>query len=322
MSILGNLTVDLVIRGVGSLPSWGTEVAAEEHETLHGGQAYLLARALARLDIPVGVVTVVGDDDWGRDIVGSLDRNGVRVTMTRRATGMRTSISVAIVRADGERAFVSDFGALRSLDDAWLERSTWPYASGVFCLVGLFNLPSVSVAAAARLLGRARAQGMTTMLDTGWDPAGWSPQTVRELRSALQHVDLFLPNDAEATALSGSVSPDVAARAFREDGAGIVVIKRGPHGAYARGPGAEVAVPAIPVDVVDTVGAGDVFDAGFLYAHLDRRPLPDALRIATATAAAYVSRSADRFPVRAEVEALAGSLGFGGPGVALAQRDG
>jgi len=303
--VIGNLNTDLIIRGVPELPSWGAEVEGADHVFFSSGQAGYLAIALAHLGAEVRVVGIVGDDDPGRGIVADLRQAGVDVSAVELGRSGATGITVAIVRPDGERAFVSESAVLRECDEALILRHWQEATAPVVCLVGLNNLPSLRLDAARRLLARARAEGSLTVLDYGWDPDQWPPETVRALRALLCEVDVFLPNLEEARALTGLASAEAAAEALVGDGAGLVVVKRGADGSHARSGDHAFSAAAFPASVRDTVGAGDVFNAGFLCGFLPAGDIAAGLRLGGAVAAAYISRSTQRFPSIEEALAVA-----------------
>ncbi|MFM9108336.1 MAG: carbohydrate kinase family protein [Chloroflexota bacterium] len=299
--VVGNLCVDLVIREVPALPAWGQEVAGRGQAIAPGGQAANLARALARLGAPVAVAGVTGDDGFGRAIREDLAAHGVDVSAVVTLPGP-TPLTVGIVRPDGERAFVSEFGCAEGFDAGLLDR-LWPAISGadVICLVGQFNLPALSPGAAQAALARARAAGAVTVVDTGWDPGGWPPATAAAVRQQFGAADIVLPNRDEAAALTGEAGGVEAAAALLAAGPELVVVKLGEEGSLARfGDQAAFAAP-FPVQAADAVGAGDVFDGGFLHALRQGLPVAEALVFGNAAAALYVERVRDRFPATEEV---------------------
>ena len=119
----------------------------------------------------------------------------------------------------------------------------------------------------------------------------------------LAEVDVFLPNLDEAEALTGLRDPTAAAAALHRHGVGTVVVKCGRDGCVGRtGERVEYAA-AFAVEVHDAVGAGDAFDAGFMYAHLEGRDLAECMTFGNAAAALYVSRRTNRHPTANEVRA-------------------
>jgi sugar/nucleoside kinase (ribokinase family) len=301
--LIGNFCIDLVIRGVPRLPEWGQEVAGEESAVLASGQTTYTALALRALGVPVTVVGCVGEDPWGDKIRRELDAQGVDIRSLETANGGRTALTVAAVRPDGERAFISEFACLKTTDASLLERHRERIAAAeLVCLLGVFSWPGLELERTGELFGRLRREGRSTMLDTGWDPGGWQPRTLSALRVLLRETQIFMPNLDEARAISGRESAEEAARALADLGPEVVVIKQGPEGSLALHDGRLVRQPALPAAVVDAVGAGDVFDAAFLFARNQDRPLQTCLRFGSAAAALYIARPRDRFPSADEVE--------------------
>jgi sugar/nucleoside kinase (ribokinase family) len=197
---------------------------------------------------------------------------------------------------------VSDFACAREFDvTAATEALGGLLGCAVFALVGQFNLPALTVADVGDLLRRARRAGMTTVLDTGWDPHGWSPDTVAGLHDLLPEVDVFLPNQEEAGMLTGRDDAEAAAADLARAGARTVVVKCGADGSHGRCGTRTEHVPALPVRVHDTVGAGDAYDAGFVAGLLRGEDLAGAMALATATASVHVGRATDRHPTFEDV---------------------
>jgi sugar/nucleoside kinase (ribokinase family) len=303
VAVAGNLTTDLILRGLGSLPSWGQEVVADGRASAVAGQAGNLALALAGLGIRTQVVGAVGDDEAGGEIVSTLAEAGVGTDEIRVRAGERTPLSVALVREDGERAFVSDLGGVDPVDWQRVRRVASPDAVEFLCLVGVFNLPGFDASAARQALAAARAAGTRTILDTGWDPGGWPGSTRARIVELLAEVDLFLPNLDEAEMLTGQRDPDRAAAQLATHGPSTVVVKCGSDGSYGFQAGWSGAVRSFPASVRDAVGAGDSFNAGFIAAQLAGLGLRESMEHGNAVASLYISRATNRFPSAAEVEA-------------------
>ncbi len=300
--VIGNLNIDLIIRQVPHLPAWGQEVLGTSHMQVSSGQAGYLSFALSRLGIPPSLIGNVGEDILGKQILADLDAYGVDLRGVWLTPGGQTGITVAIVREDGERAFVSNLGCLTDFSEQTV-LPHWNLVSdaSIVCLVGIFVLPGLDYQSIFRLLLDARQAGKMTMLDTGWDSAGWTADTLAGMRTILKQVTLFMPNQDEARAITGKESVDDAAAALQDLGPELVVIKCGAQGSYARWGESIRQVPALPVAVFDAVGAGDVFNSGFLYALLQKWPLEDCLKFGNSASSVYISRKADRFPHLEEV---------------------
>ena len=300
--IIGNLNIDLIIRHVPSMPAWGQEVMGSSHQQFSSGQAGYLAFALRRLNIPTTLIGNVGQDLYGEQILNDLRAFGVDTQGVVVIPGKATGISLAIVNADGERAFISDLGCLNDFTEEMILKN-WSLTepAGIVCMVGLFCTPGLSFQAAARLLKKARSAGQITMLDTGWDPKNWPQETLLGMRELLQQVSLFIPNWDEARAITGQKTVEEAAAALQLQGPEIVVIKCGEQGSYVRCAQESGWVSSRQVQVLDTVGAGDVFNAGFLFGLRQGWELRSCLAIGNTTSSLYISRQENRFPDLGEI---------------------
>jgi sugar/nucleoside kinase (ribokinase family) len=162
--------------------------------------------------------------------------------------------------------------------------------------LGGFFLQQASRDRLPAFFAAARSRGLTTSFDTNWDPSErWDGGVLAVLREA----DVFLPNEAEVTRIAGVADPRAAAEALvargsagRTDGGPVVVVKRGDAGALAsRGSDPTIAVAALPVEPVDTTGAGDSFNAGFLRAWLDGASLGESLELGAVCGALSTTRT-------------------------------
>lgn len=295
VTIVGNVNLDVLVRDVRSLPAPGEERFVEAVEIRTGGAAANAALALAALGVRSRLVGTVGDDPAGRLIRDDLAAHGLDLTDVRTLPGVATGVSVALEAPDRDRSFLTAAGALAAFDVSMVP----PDALGTaFVLVtGTFLLPGLGHEGTASLLRDAKYRGATVLFDPGSDPEGWPQPHVQQVRSLLGSVDVFLPNEQEASALTGETDPVAAARSC-QGGDAWIVVKRGSRGAVAAGPGGEtVGVEGRRVAAVDTTGAGDAFDAGLIGALRDGATFAEAVAFAVRLASAVVARpSADRFP--------------------------
>lgn len=304
--IIGNLCVDLIIRNVPSMPVWGQEVIGNQHTLASSGQTGYTAFALRRLGIPTSVVGSLGDDLNGKQVIQDLKSYEIDTAGVIVIPGGATGITVAIVREDGERAFVSSLGASQDFTEEMV-LSQWEKTAqaSIVCFVGLFNTPNLTLISAAGLMRKARQANKLTMLDTGWDLNNWQPDTIKDLKILLSETTLFMPNFEEAHAITGENTPQEAIIALQRLGPEIVVIKCGSEGSYCRRENITYFVPPRKVHVFDAVGAGDTFNAGFLYGLRQNWPLDACLAFGNTSASIYISRITDRWPWLEEVTATA-----------------
>ena len=251
-----------------------------------GSSAGICASGLARLGVDVALVARVGGDLFGDQTIRLLQGNGVDTAGVLR-TDAPTGISVILSAAD-DRAILTLTGAMTTLTAGDvrglltdLPTTTLEPAEGHLHVASFFLLPGLADGLPG-LLAHARAAGLTTSLDTNWDPA----ERWVGIEACLPHLDVLLPNAAEAVAIARSLGADVAdaeaaARVLAARGP-VVAVKDGAAGGFAVAGDRLVRSPGLAVEVVDTTGAGDSFDAGFLCAWLAGEDLDTALRWGTA----------------------------------------
>ncbi len=301
LAVIGNVNVDLLAWPAVDVPPPGVERALERLDVRVGGAAAIAGAALARLGRDPIVVGSVGDDALGAAALDELERYGVDTRWIRRLGGTPTGACLAFEAPGRDRSFLIALGSLASFDPSMVPAEAIGASFVLVC--GYFNVPAMRGGASADLLRAVKDAGGTTLLDTGWDHDGWPDATREEVRRLLRWVDVFVPNEAEVARVSGQADPTAAARSLAAWFGGWTVVKLGPHGCVAAGPdGSVYRAPAQAVQVVDTTGAGDAFNAGLIDALASGRPWPDALRAACALASAVVSRqSDDRYPTAAEL---------------------
>jgi sugar/nucleoside kinase (ribokinase family) len=297
VSVIGGVQVDLVATPVAALPAPGTSTYVDAMTMRVGGAGANAALAFAELGAVVRLFGCIGDDHFGRWILGELARAGLADELTVTA-GAQTGVTVACEAPGRDRSFITSLGAAEAWA-AWTLPPDAPASASVL-LCDYFCAPAMRGEPTRGLLAAAREHGARTFFDTTWDPGGFPPTTRAEVQALLPLVDVFLPNGGEASALAGIAEVGAAARALQERSGGWVVVKLGAAGCHAVGPGGEEhTVPAPVVDVVDTTGAGDAFNAGLIDALANGAQWPAALEAATLLASTIVARpSSDRYAAR------------------------
>jgi sugar/nucleoside kinase (ribokinase family) len=296
--VVGDVNVDIILSGMAELPRPGTEALAEGLDFRSGGSASNCARAAARLGAKVAFMGLAGADSFGDFVLQALGDSGVNLEYARRSPDVKTGVTVSLSLAD-DRAFATYLGSvaafrIEDIDFSALGRARHLHVGGYF-------LQRAMKGSHRALFQRAKDAGLTTSLDTGWDPdEKWNG----DLRGALGFVDIALPNEVEALHLTGATSLPQAIERLAPL-VPIIVLKLGADGSLARAGDTEARAPAFPVTVRDTTALGDCFNAGFLLAHLEGAPLDDCLRMGNAAAAIAASRMGDdRYARREEVERL------------------
>jgi len=281
--VIGELNVDIVATGLRSAPEMGAEILAEDCELTLGSASAIFAVGMAKLGHKVTFVSQVGRDYFGEFCIGTLQQLGVSTRHVARRAGEKTGVTIAL-SGKRDRALVTHSGAVATLtsdriDKALIKRHDHLHLTSYYLQKGL--QPSF-----ADIFRRAKELGLTTSFDPNSDPSNkWS----RNIESVLRHTDVLFVNEREALKLTRLATPKAALKAL---GAKVpcAVIKRGPRGAIAVQDGALEAHSGFEVKAVDTTGAGDSFDAGFVSAYLRKAPVAECLRIGNACGALSATR--------------------------------
>ena len=291
VTVIGCVQVDVIVTPVRELPAAGASQVVEQMDMRAGGAGANAALALAEVDMAPRLIGCVGDDHLGRWLHAQLPA-GLADELFVVPEG-RTGVTVACEAPGRDRAFLTYLGVNTEWTLSMVPPDALTSPHVLFC--DYFCAPALQGAAARELLQRARSAGATTYFDTAWDPHGFPPETRSEVSELLPSVHVFLPNEAEARALSGiGDSVHAAARALQAISGGWVVVKLGARGCLALGPdGAELTAPAPEMPVVDSTGAGDAFNGGLVAALAEGLDWPAALRSATGLATAIASRPSD-----------------------------
>jgi sugar/nucleoside kinase (ribokinase family) len=271
----GDMCVDLIVSGADVTPRFGqVEKLVEDYGVEMGGSSCLFACQAARLGLRVGILGRVGDDDFGRLIVHRLEECGVDTGYVIVDPALKTGLGIALCQ-NGDRAILTYMGSICALrpDDV----SDEFLASARHLHHGSFFLHTGLRPAMPGIFRRAQELGLSTSLDTNWDPAERWNST---LRKVLPLADVFMPNEQEALQITGCAALEEAARQLRARGIPLVTVKRGPEGARAYGEQGMVECRVAPAAGGDSIGAGDSFDAGFLAGWLRSLPLKQCLDIA------------------------------------------
>jgi len=272
--VVGELNADLILRG-DVVPAFGqVEKIIDEATLTAGSSSAIFACGAARLGLRVAFSGKAGDDEFGRFMLRELNQRGIDTSGVVIDPHLPTGLSVILSRPS-DRAILTHLGSIAALrfdeiDLSLLSRARHLHLGSYYLLEAL--RPDVP-----RLFDEAKARGLSISIDTNYDPTEHWEGGVRE---ALQRVDVFLPNETELLAITHEDSIEAGLDRFAE--IPIVAVKLGARGAVAQRGSQIVYADSIPAKVVDTTGAGDSFDAGFVYAYLTGQNLAQALRFACA----------------------------------------
>jgi len=295
--VIGDACVDMVIR----LPdrTLGTPDLTDSLPQLHGGgSAANVAVGLVRLGVPVMMVAALGDDGYGRWIRDDLACEGVDVQGVCTIHDAFTPMVMALIEPDGERLVVAwppEGGAhLRlapdSINPALIESAPWLHTTGM-CLRA-----SPARDAVLHAMKLARKAGLNVSLDLNLRLESWGlgDATRRAVERAVELSDVVLGNAEEEIMPIAGVDSAEAGAEYLCDGKRIVVARQGNKGALVATPKETFHAPAFHTQVVDTLGAGDAFDSGFIAACLAKVDAREAARWGNAVAALKIARAGAR----------------------------
>ena len=294
--LLGSYYCDLIFTGLPEVPRLGADLFGKEFDLVAGG-CYRTSLALLRLGLRAGWLCDFGDDLFSGLVIEMAERDGLDTSLFRRHPFplRRVSVSFSFVHDRGFISYVDPLPPPSPIEA--IER----HQPGAVLISHLTYGDSQ-----AALVAAARGAGSLVYMDCQSDVATLATPGVQE---ALRRVDVFGPNESEALHLTGAATVEAALEQLA-DLAPMVVIKRGAQGALAAhmtaGTGLQVLrSPALTVEVSDTTGAGDCFNAGFLYAHLGGHSLADCLRSGNICGGlATLSRGKGTLPTAAQVEEM------------------
>jgi sugar/nucleoside kinase (ribokinase family) len=284
VSVIGELNLDLILYGLPNGLKLECELLATNLCITLGSSSAIFAHNLASLGSKVAISSSVGGDPLGQICIDRLKEMGVDVSRVRRMHDKITGLTVILPQ--GQQRYILTYpGTMAEMKESDLDM---PYLLEAKHLhVASYFLQKSLRPSFPDIFRRAKEAGLTTSLDTNDDPENrWSP----DLQHLLKYVDILLPNEQEACRIAAC--PDVKrALDALANKVPIVVVKRGPKGAVLRSKDANFLAMPPAAEVVDSVGAGDSFDAGFIHRFVRGTTLKECLRFATSTAALSVTRA-------------------------------
>jgi sugar/nucleoside kinase (ribokinase family) len=283
VSVIGELNLDLILSGLPGTLVLEHEHLAQDLSITLGSSSAIFAHNLASLGNKVGFSSCIGSDPFGEICLKRLGESGVDLSRVRRMQNKTTGLSVILPQRK-QRYILTYPGTMydmseKDLDLNYVFSAKHLHVSSYFLQKGLR-------ASLIDVFRRAKAAGLTTSLDTNDDPEDrWST----EIQLLLKYTDILLPNEREACKLARAEKVEQAAEVLSQR-VPVLVIKRGSQGAMARaGKDSFVAFPPV-VDVVDHVGAGDSFDAGFVHKFIRGGKVEECLKFGNVVGSLSVTR--------------------------------
>ena len=285
VTIAGELNVDLILSVLPDELPPEREFLANHMMLTVGGSSGILAHNLAALGSRVGFQSRIGDDDLGNSLLQKLQQIGVETSRVRCSPGaVKTGVTVVLQRA-AWRNMVTYSGTIGEL--SWDDLDFEYLTDSRHFHISSFYLQQALRPRVPEVFRRIKEAGLTTSLDTNDDP---DDRWEGGLHEALRYVDVFLPNEREAQKATGTSDLETAVTKLAKL-VPLVVVKLGRNGALAQRGAKRYEAPAIAVDALDAVGAGDSFDAGFLNRYVLGAGLEECLRAGNLAGALSTTRA-------------------------------
>ncbi len=296
--IFGSINMDLVAR-VANFPRPGETLTGRSFQTVPGGKGANQAVACARLGATTRMIGRVGDDEFGKTLVAHMESEGVDCQGITATADQHSGVAIITIAADGENQIIIIPGANGAVGEAELARLDAALEGTTLLLLQL-EVPLSIVQAAAEL---AQSRHVPVILDPA--PAQLLPPAL------IATVDYLTPNTVEAEALTqipihNQDDAAAAANQLRAQGARCVLIKMGGQGVYVADDAGQYHLPALPVTAVDTVAAGDAFNAAMAVALSEGKTVETAVHWGLAAGAWAVTRPGAQaaMPTRNELLSL------------------
>lgn len=277
--VVGDIDTDTFYI-VPHIPQWDEGVLINEVYEHPGGKGANTASALSRLGVKTGMLSVAGDDYFGRVAISGLERNGVDANGVRVVKEGKTYYCVMMLDPTGEKAIlVVDTGLMYPSPQILDEKTEYLLTARHAHFIGIDPMRMVPS------MKRAKEAGIKVSIDL--DAAY---QGIEKCCKAIEWSDIVFLNQQGANTLFPNCEKEIILHELNSYGPEIVVITSGKSGAIGFDGKNIYSVPSFNVPVVDTTGAGDVFSASFVYSYLNNWELKKSLEFASASAAISVSK--------------------------------
>lgn len=283
--VAGELNVDIILNQITQFPVMGKEVIADQMTVTLGSSSAIFASNLSVLGSQVAFAGTIARDQFGELILETLHSKGVNTdhvsVTTKRSTGATLALSFGEDRAMVTYPGAMSLFCLDDIPEQLLQQSRHLHVSSIFLSTGLRK-------DVHKLFRTAKALGLTTSLDPQWDPdERWDI----DFESLLPDVDVFIPNENELRAMTGTQETGEAVSRMRQY-TNVLIVKSGREGAFLYTDGESIHQPAfLNQNVVDSIGAGDSFGAGFIHHFIQGRPLKQCLEFGALTGAINTTRA-------------------------------
>ncbi|MEM2918373.1 MAG: carbohydrate kinase family protein [Candidatus Altiarchaeota archaeon] len=290
---IGDINVDIITSKLRDFPERDAQLLIKNITLTSGGCAANFAKALSILGLKTRLIGKVGNDIFSKFVLNSLTKVDLKISRDEK-----TASTIAMPFYDNTRAFLTYTGANSKFS---IENINFKDIQGYYLHIASFFLQGLRKNT-FKILNYAHSKGMITTFDTGWDPKGWSEKDIKLLRKILSRVDIFFPNFREGQKIANENTKEMICNKLLSFGPKIIALKLGKKGSYIATKNERIFIPVFKVRPVDTTGAGDVFDAAFVFGHFKKWSLEKIGNFANAAAAlSTLGYGSEKYPTFKEV---------------------
>lgn len=277
--VVGELNVDLILDEIEKFPEVGKEVLAKKMTLTLGSSSAIFASNIASLGAQVAFIGKIGKDKFGEIVIESLQKKKVDTSMIiiddHVGTGATVILNVEEDRANTTYPGAMDLLTINDIAESDLSKASHLHFSSYFLQPGMWG-------SLGELFRKAKKLGLTTSFDMQWDPQEtWK----LDIEDVLPHVDVFLPNEKELMFLTGKTNIEQAIEAVKKY-TNILVVKRGNKGSFVHYKDQLTDLPPfLNKEVVDAIGAGDSFNAGFIFKFINGSEVTECQKFGNLTGA-------------------------------------
>ena len=301
VTVIGDINLDVISSHLENYPEKDKQTILPKIIVELGGSSAIFASTCSSLGMKTKFIGRLGFDFISEFLVKEIEKIGV-ISGIKRVEGEEAGITISLTFKDMKRAMITFRGSNENLfkKDFELEE-----IEGKILHIGGFNLLDSLRKDVYEIFSDARKKGMRTSLDPNWDPKGWTKQRLVDLIKILKITDFFFPDYEEGKAITKVEDPEKIVEKLLYLGAKIVALKCGKDGCYVGSKNEIFHAKGFKVKTVQTTGAGDAFDAGFIKAFLSGLSLKECARFANAAGALYTTKfGIERFPKEEEIKKL------------------
>lgn len=279
--VLGELNIDLVLWEV-PFPENEKEKLARDMRFTMGSSSAITAHNLAVIGSRVGFIGKSGKDNFGDFMIRGLQNAGVNTDGILRDIKLKTGATIILANPP-KKALLTYMGAMTEMKKKDIN---WDFVAQARHLhMGCYYLQTGLMGEVANIFNKAKKMELTTSLDTNWDP---SEKWDENLYEVLEHTDIFFPNEDEAIRIAHEKTLEKAVKKLKKM-IPVLAVKRGENGTLVCSGSEEFTIPSFSVEAVETTGAGDSFNAGFLHQYTRGKSIKECARFGNACGALAVT---------------------------------